>query len=97
MCQQRFLEGTTDEAKMLIFRTNRLLWEPEIGDQVKAWTLANWARFEDEAWFVAKIKEKVPDAYIPAAALQELGGRMRRRRGSAAGSVRESLGKEEGV
>ncbi|GMI22453.1 hypothetical protein TeGR_g9139 [Tetraparma gracilis] len=96
-CCDRFLEGTTDEAKMLIFRTNRLLWEPEIGDQVKAWTLANWARFEDEAWFVAKIKEKVPDAYIPAAALQELGGRMRRRRGSAAGSVRESLGKEEGV
>ncbi|GMI32738.1 hypothetical protein TeGR_g2801 [Tetraparma gracilis] len=90
-CQERFLEGATDEAKMLVFRSNKLLWEPEIGDQVKAWTLENWARFEDEAWFDANAKAKVPDEYIPAAALQQLGGRMRKRRGSAAGSVRESL------
>jgi hypothetical protein len=73
-CQERFLEGATDEAKMLVFRSNRLLWEPEIGDQVKAWTLENWAHFEGEAWFNAKVKARVPKEYIPAAALQQMGG-----------------------
>ncbi|GMI37485.1 hypothetical protein TeGR_g5057, partial [Tetraparma gracilis] len=82
-CQDRFLKGATDEAKMLVFRTNRLLWEPEIGAEVKTWTLETWARFEGEAWFDAKVKARVPDEYIPAAALQQLGGLRRKRRGSA--------------
>jgi hypothetical protein len=94
--QDHFLEGNTDEEKMQVFRANRLHWEADIGEEVKAWTLENWARLEGKAWFDAKIKEKVPDGYIPAEALQKLGGRMRKRRGSAARSIKESMGGGEG-
>ncbi|GMI22703.1 hypothetical protein TeGR_g13156 [Tetraparma gracilis] len=90
-CASRYLEGETDREKLHVFRTNKILWEKEIGEDVKAWTLENWARLEGEAWFDAKVKAKIPDEYIPATALQQLGGRMRQRRGSAAGSVRESM------
>jgi hypothetical protein len=90
-CASRYLEGETDREKLFVFRTNMRLWEKEIGEDVKAWTLENWASWEGEAWFDAKVKAKIPDGYIPAAALQQLGGRMRQRRGSAAESVRESM------
>jgi hypothetical protein len=86
-CQDRFVKAKTDRDKMLVFRTNPLLWEREIGEDVKAWTLENWARLEGEPWFDAKVKAKVPDQYIPAEALEALGGRLRKRRGSASASA----------
>jgi hypothetical protein len=84
-----FYKGKDDEAKFNIFRRNLLLWESDIGEEVKAWTAENWARWKEEkpAWFKP---ERVPDQFIPAAELQQL-GYNRARRGSAAGSVRESF------
>jgi hypothetical protein len=87
--QDSFLRGESDEAKFYIFDYNLLLWESDIGEEVKAWTSANWARWTEEkpAWFK---QERVPDRFIPAAGLQQL-GYNRKRRGSAAESLRESF------
>jgi hypothetical protein len=87
--QDYFLRGESDEAKFYIFTTNVLLWESDIGEEVKAWTAENWAGWSEEkpAWFKPEI---VPDRFIPVGALQQL-GYNRKRRGSAAGSVRESF------
>jgi hypothetical protein len=56
---------------------------------VKVWVGENWARWKEEkpAWFKP---EQVPDQFIPAAELEQLGFN-RKRRGSAAVSVRESF------
>jgi hypothetical protein len=91
-----FLAGESDKDKFRVFGYNLLLWESDIGNEVKAWTAENWARWKEEkpAWFKP---EKVPDRFIPAAELEQL-GYNRMRRGSAAGSVRESFregGEEE--
>jgi hypothetical protein len=84
-----FLKGQGDEGKFEIFGCNLLLWESDIGEEVKAWTAENWVRWKEEkpAWFKP---EQVPDHFIPVGELQELGSN-RKRRGSAAGSVRESF------
>ena len=91
--QDYFIVGKTDEAKFGIFTRSSLLWEGDIGEEVRAWTAENWGRWKEEkpAWFKV---EKVPDRFIPAAELQQL-GHNRKRRGSAAGSIRESF--REGV
>ncbi|GMI53005.1 hypothetical protein TeGR_g2903 [Tetraparma gracilis] len=87
--QDYFLRGESDEAKFYTFGCNLLLWESDIGNEVNAWTRANWARWSEEkpAWFKP---EQVPDQFIPAAELEQL-GHDRKRRGSAAGSIRESF------
>ncbi|GMI33233.1 hypothetical protein TeGR_g2775, partial [Tetraparma gracilis] len=87
--QDDFHKGKDDEVKVNIFKRNLLLWESDIGNEVKAWTRANWARWKEEkpAWFKP---EQVPDQFIPAAELEQL-GHDRKRRGSAAGSIRESF------
>jgi hypothetical protein len=87
--QDYFLQGKDDEAKFGIFGCNLLLWESDIGEEVKAWTAENWARWKEEkpAWFKP---ERVPDQFIPVGELAKL-GHNRERRGSAAGSVRESF------
>jgi hypothetical protein len=84
-----FYKGKDEEAKFEIFGCNLLLWESDIGEEVKAWTAENWARWKEESppWFKP---ERVPDQFIPAGELQQL-GHNRKRRGSAAGSVRESF------
>ena len=84
-----FHKGQGDEGKFNIFGNNLLLWESDIGEEVKAWTAANWARWKEEepSWFK---EEMVPDRFIPAAELEQL-GHDRKRRGSAAGSIRESF------
>jgi hypothetical protein len=91
-----FTEAETEEEKFGIFLGNLLLWESDIGEEVKAWTAGNWARWKEEkpTWFKP---ERVHDRFIPAAELEQL-GYNRKRRGSAAGSVRESFregGEEE--
>ncbi|GMI42282.1 hypothetical protein TeGR_g9462 [Tetraparma gracilis] len=87
--QDYFNTGKGDEGKFQIYTNNLLLWESDIGEEVKAWTAENWARWKEEkpAWFKP---ESVPDQFIPAGELQQL-GQNRKRRGSAAGSVRESF------
>ncbi|GMI23643.1 hypothetical protein TeGR_g10659 [Tetraparma gracilis] len=90
---ESYTKGKSDEKKISIFRRNKILWEKEIGGQVREWTMANWATWEREKpeWFTAKAKSSVPDSYIPGEFLVGLGGANRVRRGSAAGSVRESF------
>ena len=91
--QEYFTKGETDEAKLLLFDCNRLLWESDIGSEVMEFTLQNWARWERDkpSWFTPLVKAKVPDEYIPGEFLEALGGAKRMRRGSAVGSVRESF------
>ncbi|GMI24152.1 hypothetical protein TeGR_g7569 [Tetraparma gracilis] len=92
--QDYFLKGWDDESKFGIFGCNLLLWENEIGEDVKAWIAENWARWKEEkpAWFKV---ETVPDRFIPAGELEQL-GHNRKRRGSAVGSIRESFREVEG-
>jgi hypothetical protein len=87
--QDIFLKRETDKGKFGIFTNNLLLWESDIGEEVKAWAAENWARWREEkpAWFKPEL---VPDQFIPAAELQQLGFN-RKRRGSASGSARESF------
>ena len=89
LIQDYFLKGVTDEGKFLVFTCNVLLWESDIGAEVKAWVGGNWVRWKEEkpAWFKV---EMVPDRFIPVGELQQL-GLNRKRRGSAAGSLRESF------
>lgn len=81
------------ERKILIFTYNRLLWESEIGDDVRRWTHENWGAWvaAKPGWFTKACIAQVPDSYIPNEFLNGLGGAHRRRRGSAAGSIRESF------
>ena len=67
--QAYFLTGNDDEVRFTeIFSMNLLLWESDIGEEVKAWAAANWARWSAEkpAWFKP---EMVPDQFIPAGEL----------------------------
>jgi hypothetical protein len=63
-----------------------------------AWTHGNWARWKEErpAWFLNEASiSKVPDEFIPVAALAELNaaahGGQRRRSSLGLVSVRESV------
>jgi hypothetical protein len=88
--QDYFIKGKDDEVKFTeIFSMNLLLWESDIGEEVKAWTAEGWERWKEEkpAWFKPEV---VPDQFVPAVELEQL-GHNRARRGSAAGSVRESF------
>ena len=79
-----FNDNDDDQTRMTVFTSHPDLWS-DIKDDVKAFTLANWARWEAEkpTWFNANFKALVPDEYIPKAALDELnrqsvGGQRRR-------------------
>jgi hypothetical protein len=89
----KFTEGETEENKFGIFGNNRMCWEGDIGKDVRAWTLSNWERWDRDKpeWFTSRVVVRVPDEYIPPRFLGGLGGAKRERRGSAAGSVRESF------
>ena len=89
--QEYFTMGESDEDKMNIFRRNRLLWEGDMGKEVKQWTLENWAGWVSDVptWFTPQVVSNLPDEYIPKAPLAALGSN-RERRGSAA-SLRDSL------
>jgi hypothetical protein len=88
-----FTKGTNSADKLLIFGNNRLLWESDIGSEVKKFTMQHWAEWERDkpAWFTATLKAEVPDNYFPREFLAGLGGVNRIRRGSAAESVRDSF------
>ena len=107
-----YVGAKTDEAKMLIFTYNEIKWA-YYKDEVRDFTHANWARWKEEepAWFTEEVIQRVPDEYIPIAALASLnaaahGGQRRRsslglvdsvRRRSVAGSLRESSRETGGV
>ena len=87
----------TDEEKMIIFCYHEAKWR-SYKDEVRDFTHANWARWKEEqpAWFNAEVIARVPDEYIPIAALAELnaaahGGKRRRSSLGLADSVRESV------
>jgi hypothetical protein len=69
-----------------------------IKDDVKAWTMANWETWDREKprWFTRSLIASVPDEFIPPRFLAKLGG-ARERRGSAVGSVRESVRRGSGA
>jgi hypothetical protein len=90
-----FENGKTDQERFLIFGFNRLKWEADIGDEVRAWVAENLDRWKEDAagqgeagkWFEV---EKIPDGFLPKEELVALGPN-RRRRGSAVESMRESF------
>ena len=66
-----------------------ILWEKDIGDEVKAWVAEGWGRWKEEkpAWFKPEL---VPDQFVPVQEMEQM-GYNRQRGGSAAGSLKESL------
>ena len=61
-----FLEGQDDATRSLVFTSNAALWS-SIRPEVKAWTLTNWSKWEEEKpeWFTAVFKASVPDDMMP--------------------------------
>ena len=78
-----FVDGTTDEKKMRTLLSNKKQWL-SIRDDVKAWTLENWERWEEEkpAWFSDAWKAGLDDDMIPPESLRKLNGGSKRRRSS---------------
>ena len=86
-----FLGHVDDATKSLVFARHIDHWK-KIAKEVKAWTLANWRRWEEEKpeWFTEHFKESVPDEFIPKMSLEELnkkGGGERRRSSAFAGNA----------
>ena len=79
-----FLNNENDENKRIfIFTVSEYQWKP-IREDVKAWVLANWYRWEEEKpeWWTDAMKGSIPDDMLPAPALKEeekKGGGKRRR------------------
>jgi hypothetical protein len=91
--QDYFKKGWDEESKFEIFGCNLLLWEGDIGEEVKAWVAEGWGGWKEEkpAWFKPAT---VPDRFIPAGERPQL-GYNRKRRGSAAESLRQSFRERE--
>jgi hypothetical protein len=77
-----------DECKKEVFGYNAKLWLP-IRDDVKAWTMENWERWEEEKpeWFTDAFKARTDDDMIPPASLRKLNGSAGRRRRSSLGNA----------
>jgi hypothetical protein len=86
--QSRFVANDADFARSRIFGANKKLWL-SIRADVKAWTLENWERWEEEGqeWFNDRFRASVDDDMIPAASLRKLNGRGSARRRSSLGDV----------
>jgi hypothetical protein len=85
----RFIdEKNNDECRMFIHFMNRKQWA-SIRDDVKAWTMENWERWEEEKpdWFNDAFKASVDDDMIPPASLRKLNGGESARRRSSLGDV----------
>jgi hypothetical protein len=87
----------SDEMKMEVFTYHSVKWA-HYEDEVREFTHSNWARWKEEqpAWFTEEVIARVPDEFIPVAALAELnaaahGGKRRRSSLGLADSVRESV------
>ncbi|GMI36431.1 hypothetical protein TeGR_g5515, partial [Tetraparma gracilis] len=90
-----FHDNEDDEHRMAIFDFQQCKWEPS-KDEVRAFTLANWARWKEEkpAWFTEEVVQRVPDEFIPEEDLAEIvaahGGQRRRSSLGLVEPVRES-------
>jgi hypothetical protein len=86
--QSYFVSGQTDEVKKRIFEHNKRQWL-SIRDDVKAWTMENWERWEEETpeWFTDAWKSGVDDDMIPPASVQKLKGGGGERRRSSIGDL----------
>jgi hypothetical protein len=86
--KENFVEGDTDELKAWTLGCNKKLWM-SIRDGVKAWTLENWERWEEEKpiWFTDGWKAQVDDDMIPAESLARMNGQGVIRRRSSFGGV----------
>ena len=82
-CKNKFINGETDEKKMIVHMRNKKLWK-SIRDDVKAWTIENWERWEEEKpkWFNDAWTSKVDDDMIPAASLRKMHDGSQRRKSS---------------
>jgi hypothetical protein len=92
-----FYGSDDDGDKFNIFYFHESKWSGGFREDVMAWTHGNWARWKEEgpAWFLDEENiSKVPDEFIPVAALAELNaaahGGQRRRSSLGLVSVRES-------
>jgi hypothetical protein len=92
-----FYDDEGDQAKMGIFCHQECKWESFRGE-VREFTHANWARWKEEKpeWFNEEVIQRVPDEYIPVAALAELnsaapGSKRRRSSLGLVDSVRVSV------
>jgi hypothetical protein len=81
--KEKFIKGDTDELKAWTLGCNKKQWQ-SIRDDVKAWTMENWERWEEEKpeFFNDAFKASVDDDMIPAASLRKLNGAGGRRRSS---------------
>jgi hypothetical protein len=88
--KEKFIHGDTDESKAWTLGCNKQQWL-SIRPDVKAWTMGNWERWEDEkpAWYNDAFRASVADDMIPPASLRRMnmGGESRRR-----SSLGEQLG-----
>jgi hypothetical protein len=89
-----YVGAESDEMKMEIFAHQEVKWA-HYEDEVREFTHSNWARWKEEqpAWFTEEVIQRVPDEFIPLAALAELnaavhGGQRRRSSLGLAESVR---------
>ena len=89
-----FLNHDEDRVKMFVHSQNRAQWR-SIREDVKAYTLENWARWEDEEpdWFNDSFKNQVDSDMIPPGILGGHGGHTRRR--SSLGAILEVMGTVE--
>jgi hypothetical protein len=81
--KEKFIKGDTDELKAWTLGCNKKQWTSIRGD-VKAWTVENWERWEEEkpAWFNDAFKSAIDDDLIPPASLRRMNGESKRRRSS---------------
>jgi hypothetical protein len=73
--QSRFLANDEEFARSRIFGANKKQWRG-IREDVKAWTMENWERWEEEkpAWFNDAFQASVDSDMIPAASLKLMSG-----------------------
>jgi hypothetical protein len=66
MSMAYFLEGESDDIKILVFGSSRYHWV-SIDGEIKKWVELNWAKWEEEQpeWFTDVIKATVPVDFIP--------------------------------
>jgi hypothetical protein len=86
--KEKFVKGDTDELKAWTLGCNKRQ-RMSIRDDVKAWTMENWERWEEEkpAWFNDAFKMCVDDDMIPPASLRKLNGHGSQRRRSSLGDM----------
>jgi hypothetical protein len=92
--QSYFVSRQTDEEKRLIFKRNKKQWT-SIRSDVKAWTLENWERWEEErpAWFNDAFKAAVDDDMIPPESIKKMDWHRGSRRRSSLGDLLGGTGR----